>query len=220
MAYFVLRAAAAAMAAVWFAAPAFGFDLIAGPATPATGEEGPPPPSLATAYAPTATQDYDAGGLFDEFRLGASAGLDEAPGGSGVANDATVLLDPLVLRFESAFATDLLSPRPLLGVNLSPEGGANQLFAGFAWDVQITELFFVEASFAGGVNGGSQLPVEDEDADRVLRCSVHLRQSAGIGMKFGDHLRLVTSVDHSSDAGLCGDSIGVTRAGAAVGYKF
>lgn len=216
MACFVLRGAAAAMVAVAFAAPAVGFELIAGPATPPTGEE--IPPSLATAYAPTATQDYDRGGLFDEFRLGASAGLDEASGGSGV--DATVLLDPLVLRFESAFATDLLSPRPLLGVSQSSDGGSSQLFAGFAWDVQITDLFFVEASFAGGVNGGGQLPVDDEDADRVLRCSVHLRQSAGLGIKFGDHVRLVTSVDHSSDAGLCGDSNGVTQAGAAFGYKF
>ena len=218
MACFVLRGVAAAMVAVGFAAPACGFDLIAGPATLPTSEE--IPPSLATAYAATATQDYDSGGLFDEFRLGASAGLDEPSDRSGVAIDAVVLLDPLVLRFESAFATDLLSPRPLLGVSLSPEGSPNQLFAGFAWDVEITDLFFVEASFAGGVNGGSQLPVEDEDADRVLRCSVHLRQSAGLGMKFGDHLRLVTSLDHSSDAGLCGDSTGVTQAGAAFGYKF
>jgi hypothetical protein len=217
MACLVLRGAAAAVVAVGFAAPVFGFELIAGPASPDTLEE--VPPSLATAYAPTATQDYDSGGLFDEFRLGASAGLDGASDRSGVAIDAVVLLDPLVLRFESAFATDLLSPRPLLGVSLSPEGGSNQLFAGFAWDVQITDLFFVEASFAGGVNGG-QLDVDEEDADRVLRCSVHLRQSAGLGMKFGDHLRLVTSLDHSSDAGLCGDSTGVTQAGAAFGYRF
>ena len=211
-----VRALAAAVAALWVAAPAFGFDLIAGPeASLATGEEGPSGAGMATAYAPTATQDYDPAGLFNEFRLGASADIGER----GVAGGATMLFDPLVLRFESAFATDLLSPRPLLGVSFSADGGANQLFAGFAWDVQLTELFFVEASFGGGINGG-HLEIDAADADRVLGCSLHLRQSAGIGVELGDHLRLVTSVDHSSHAGLCGDSAGLTQAGAALGYRF
>ena len=215
-----VRGLLAGVAAALAAAPAFGFELIAGPAAPPGAVPEPAAPSLATPYAPTATQDYDRGGLFDEFRLGAAGAIDdEASGEERLFVNGTVLFDPLLLRFESAFATDLLSPRPHVGLALGVDGGASQLYAGFTWDVRITDFVFLEASLGGGVHDG-QLDVDEHDAERALGCRFQFRQSAGLGVALGDNLRLVTSIDHNSDGGLCGESTGFTQAGAAIGYKF
>lgn len=215
------RGLVAAIAGLMAATPGLAFELIAGPAGPDGGPQSSGPAISATAYAPSSTAPYDAAPWFGEARLGSSVFLDSGGTGEGGAfATAAIFIDPLASRFESAFADTVLAPRLHFGLSATPSGGTNQLFAGFTWDAHLTDLLFVEASFGGSVHDGP-LELDDEDAGLALGCRFHFRESAGVGIELSERLRLVTSVDHASDGGLCGEGgDSLVHAGASLGLKF
>ena len=211
-------ASAAFAAGLSLSSPCFAFDLIAGASAAAPSDDG----GVIGTHGEDATdtRDYDRGGIFDEVRLVASAfvGGHSDFGEDGVFISGQVLFDPLLGRFDNAFADILLRPRFQLGASIAAGGGTDQAFAGLAWDVPIGRLFFVEATFGGTIHDGD-LHEPPGHAGIELGCRALFRESIGVGINFG-RWNILASVDHSSNAGLCSDNDGLTHAGATIGYRF
>jgi lipid A 3-O-deacylase len=49
---------------------------------------------------------------------------------------------------------------------------------------------------------------------------VNFRESASLGLALSPDWRLMGTVDHMSNAGLCGNNRGLTNAGVRLGIKF
>ncbi len=199
-------------AAVALAGPVTAADFVAAPSAVVTAPADP---------VVTATEDYDRGGFFSEVRLGAAFwALDgrERIHEDGVFIQAQVLLDPVLRPFDNFFADVLLRPRPHLGTSISTAGETNQVFAGVTWTLPVRKFLFLEANFGATVHDrGLDL---DHDDGAQLGCHLLFREGAGVGLALGPHWRIVASVDHSSNAGLCEDNDGLTHAGTSVGYRF
>ena len=111
----------------------------------------------------------------------------------------------------------LLRPRPHVGFSLTPdEGGTQMVYAGVTWEVPLTDWMFIEASFGGAVHDG---PTDGDDANSY-GCAVNFRESASLGFNLGDSWRLLLTVDHVSNGGLCDQNQGITNAGVRLGYRW
>lgn len=186
----------------------------------ATGAFVVPAPDLAAAPDPLASlaryEDHSGGGIFNEVRLGVLGfWQDNSDSEEGIYVTGQVLFDPFLDPFANRFVDILLRPRPHIGGTASFDG-TDQLFAGVTWTVPIWRGFFVEASFGGTIHNG---PLEG--AQVSLGCSVLFRESLGVGVDIGEHLRIMAAVDHSSHADLCdGENDGLTHLGGYIGYRF
>jgi lipid A 3-O-deacylase len=167
-----------------------------------------------------AEPDHRTGPLFavDEVRLGVlAANLDE-----GDSEDAETLINGEILfgRFSGPHGDPLhdffLSPRPHIGFSVTPDDGTNQVYAGLTWDFRLSDRLFVEASFGGTLHDG---PTASSDPDSY-GCSLLFRESASIGYELTERLRLMLTVDHMSNAGLCDQNQGLTNAGVRLGYRW
>jgi hypothetical protein len=54
----------------------------------------------------------------------------------------------------------------------------------------------------------------------ALGCHVLFRESASIGFDVTETWRIMGTVEHHSNAGLCDENRGLTNAGVRIGYKF
>lgn len=113
------------------------------------------------------------------------------------------------------FLDYFLMPRPHLGATISFKD-TSLAYAGFTWDLQITERLFVETSFGGAVHNG---PFDDKD-DAAFGCAANFRESASLGVALSDRWRMLATIEHMSNAGLCGENDGLTNAGVRLGYKW
>ena len=208
-----------------------GLDLIAGEAAvPVETSELPPPSAYAASpdpggrtpglNTPTSTVDYNRGGLFDEVRLGGGVFVksDVPDAEDGVFLGGEVLLDPFVARLENAFANVVLRPRPHVGATIAAGDGTSVLYAGLTWDLPLVNPLFLEATLGGAIHDGDLHPPAGSD-ELELGCRVVFRESLGLGADLG-RWRVVTAVDHASNAGLCEGNDGLTHATASLGYRF
>jgi lipid A 3-O-deacylase len=154
-----------------------------------------------------------------EFRAGVfDANLD-----GGDREDAEYMINVELLfgrPFERAhgdsFRDFLLRPRPHIGFSVSPDDGTDQLYAGFTWEVKLTDRIFVEASFGGALHDG---PTGSKDPESY-GCAVNFRESASLGVDLTERMRLMVTVDHMSNGGLCDQNEGLTNAGVRLGYRW
>jgi lipid A 3-O-deacylase len=110
----------------------------------------------------------------------------------------------------------LLHPRPHIGFSIAPGEGTDQLYAGLTWEVRLTDRIFVEASFGGAVHDGST----DAGDPESFGCTANFRESASIGIDLTDRLRVMATIDHMSNGGLCDENEGLTNAGVRLGYRW
>lgn len=174
--------------------------------------------ALSTTHEPNATADYNRGGIFDEVRLGGLVSVQgDSPDGALIGGQ--ILFDPVVPPSENYLFNALLRPRAHIGGLFATDDGTDQLYAGFTWNFPIFDIFFLEASFGGGVHDG---PLDSDPGvdDESLGCRLTFRESVGAGVNLGRNLRLLASLDHSSNASLCNHNGGLTHAGASLGYRF
>lgn len=150
----------------------------------------------------------------DELRMGVLAtDLEDSKYNSG---GAVINGEALFGRFRPNYSDSLrqfvFNPRPHLGFSFNPSlGGVSQAYAGLTWDLKLNEKLFFEASLGGTVHDG---------ATESYGCSVMFRESASFGVNLTQSTRLMATVDHSSNGGLCDPNKGLTNAGLRLGYRF
>jgi hypothetical protein len=113
----------------------------------------------------------------------------------------------------------MLVPRPHVGASVNFSGKTSNLYAGVTWQFELTERFFVEASFGGAINNGEAGIVVP--ADRVaMGCNWSFREAASLGYRLTGNWTVTATVEHFSNAGLCNQNRGLTNAGLRLGYRF
>jgi hypothetical protein len=167
--------------------------------------------------APVQVQAEESGRFFDEVRLGVmGTDLEDGQGDNGdYVINGEVLLAPLGGHYQSAALEIFFRPRPHIGFSWNPDGGVSQAYAGLTWSVDLTERFFAEASFGGAVHDGAT-----DDGNDSFGCELNFRESASLGFRITQQLIVMATVDHMSNAGLCGQNQGITNSGVRFGYRW
>lgn len=162
-----------------------------------------------------------AGEWIDELRLGIydhDSDFADNNKEDGAAINLQVLLPRLELVDDDGFIGWLLSPRPQLGGNVNTDGNTNIAYAGFAWEWMFLESLFVEGVLGMAGHDG-KLDASGPDR-RSLGCRWAFHQQATLGIEIGGHHRLMTTIEHMSNADICDQNDGLTNLGIRYGYKF
>lgn len=172
--------------------------------------------ALATVLAGLSVSSALAGNLVDEVRVGVGGSLKgDSSQDKGLVGSAEVYVAPFHSS-QTGLAKALVEPRIQVGVS----GGADstdQAYLGLNWHVPITEAFFAEFGAGGTVHNGNL----DSGFGPLLGCRFLFREHAALGMNVSENVRVMATIDHSSNANLCsGPNDGLTHAGLAVGVKF
>ncbi|MEJ2123714.1 MAG: acyloxyacyl hydrolase [Alphaproteobacteria bacterium] len=140
---------------------------------------------------------------------------------SGAAPEGTagINIEFLFARYNTPQAdpvtTFVLSPRLHLGTTIAPDG-ISEIYAGFTWEHHFASRLFFETSLGGAVHDG---PTADNNADSY-GCPLLFRESASLGFDITNRVRILATVDHISNAGLCSENQGLTNAGVRLGYRW
>lgn len=155
------------------------------------------------------------GGFIDEFRFGVLAqDLEDNDDEDGIAISTELLFPHLGAHTDDPLDI-FLSPRPHIGAQINTDDGTSLAYLGLTWDVWLSDIVFLEASFGGAVHDG---PTDDSGAS--FGCVVNFRESASIGIALSQHWRLLAMVSHMSNAGLCDQNSGLTSGGLQLGYRW
>jgi lipid A 3-O-deacylase len=162
--------------------------------------------------------DHGVFDIFDEVRAGVLYPVQDNDD-SGVIVSGQLYFKSFVPPRQHYWANALLRPRIHFGGDLATgDDPINQVYGGLTWNFPIYDRFFVEASFGGTLHDG---PISSTGDGLDLGCHFMFRESVGIGVDIGQHLRVVAQADHASHADLCdGGNSGITHAGIYVGYRF
>ncbi len=154
-------------------------------------------------------------GFIDEFRFGGIGhDLEDNEDEDGFDISAEALFRPLGARTGDPLDI-FLSPRPHIGGQISTLGDTSLAYLGLTWDAWLTDSIFVEGSFGGAVHDGPT-----GDAGDSFGCSVNFREAASLGVALAGNWRLLATVSHMSNAGLCERNSGLTSAGVQLGYRW
>jgi lipid A 3-O-deacylase len=156
----------------------------------------------------------------NEVRLGVLAANLEDGGGE----KAETLINGEVLFniglsqhvYEDPIRNFFLRPRAHVGFSVTPDEGTNQVYGGLTWEAHLTSKIFVEASFGGTLHDGETAGNDPNS----YGCSLMFRESASIGYELTERVRIMATVDHMSNAGLCDQNQGLTNAGVRIGYRW
>ena len=166
----------------------------------------------------------------DEIRLGGMKhNLESNRGKSGVGYtfaqeggfdvNAEVLFNSPWPKPENPIIDFLLRPRPMLGATVSTQGDTSQIYLGAAWTLPLFDIFFVEGTFGGAVHDGPLTSTWPNFAE-AYGCRVNFHESASVGVALGQNWRVMGTIEHMSNGGLCQLNPGLTNYGARLGYKF
>lgn len=154
----------------------------------------------------------------DEVRGGVfKQAIDDAPHEGGPALNLEVLGGRFAGGYENSILNFFLTPRPHLGTTIA-FGKTDEFYWGVTWDTKLIERTFFEASFGGAAHDG---PV-DTPHEASYGCVVNFRESASLGFSLTPQWRLMATLDHMSNAGLCNPNPnrGLTNAGMRLGYRW
>lgn len=170
------------------------------------------PAPAAEAYVPEPAYSWRA---LDEVRGGIYAyGVDDPPEGMSPSINFELLTSRLPIGGQAWYV-----PRLHVGATINTDDSPSHGYAGLSWTADVTDHFFVEATFGGGVHNGdtgSSAP----PGESALGCSVLFRESASLGFRLNENWSVMATVEHLSNAGLCDANRGITEAGGRIGYRF
>ena len=175
---------------------------------------------------------------------GAGAGLSEIRGGI-FYHDAAIFVAPgereehrvertgadvnLELLFVSpGFLAPVRSPRPHVGVTVSPGGATSQAYAGLTWSWNLSDRVFFEFAGGGAVHDGQtgdpspdpSRPISTADGEKIMGCRVLFRGAVALGLRFGERQSVILALDHISNGYLCDPNPGLDTLGLRWGYRF
>lgn len=158
--------------------------------------------------------------VFDELRFGTSASINgNGTHESGIFPSATIFFDPLSSGEAVTWQQSILEPRIYLGTSIGTGEGADQVYGGLAWTLDVTEKLFVELGIGGTVHNGDLN--DDGTNGPKLGCRLLFREQVAVGYRITDNWQILATADHSSHADLCdGPNDGLSHAGLAFGYTF
>jgi Lipid A 3-O-deacylase (PagL) len=152
----------------------------------------------------------------DEVRGGIfKQAIDDAPHEGGPAVNLEVLGGRFPGGYENIILDSFLTPRPHIGTTVA-FGKTDEFYAGFTWDVKLIQSFFFEATFGGTLHDGPLNTLREAS----YGCTANFRESASLGYAVDNHWRIMGTIDHMSQAGLCHPNRGLTNAGLRLGYHF
>ena len=152
----------------------------------------------------------------DEVRAGAfKQAIDDAHGEGTGAMNLEILGGRFPGGYENSILNFFLTPRPHIGTTIA-FGKTDEFYFGATWDARLIGNTFLEASFGGAAHDG---PLHELEISSY-GCQVNFRESASLGLALSPDWRLMGTVDHMSNAGLCGNNRGLTNAGVRLGIKF
>jgi cob(I)alamin adenosyltransferase len=154
----------------------------------------------------------------DEVRAGLfKQAIDDAPHEGTAALNLEVLGGRFPGGYENSILNFLLTPRPHLGTTIA-FGKTDEFYWGVTWDAKLFERTFFEASFGGAAHDG---PI-NTFGEASYGCVVNFRESASLGYALTPQWRLLATLDHMSNAGLCNPNPnrGLTNAGVRLGYRW
>ena len=107
----------------------------------------------------------------------------------------------------------------MLGATVSTQGNTSQVYLGAAWSLPLLNVLFVEATFGGAYHDG---PLTSAGPNYVAAygCRLSFHESGSVGLKLGEHWRIMTTIEHMSNGKLCDPNAGLTNVGVRLGYKF
>jgi lipid A 3-O-deacylase len=169
---------------------------------------------------PSASPSPATPSFISELRLGLSAQDPWGPEG----NDGSANLTGEILLAKPFTASDLFTsyfiPRPHLGGSANFDGRTSFAYTGLTWTFDVTQNFFVEASFGGAFHNGKKEVTDPLDHRQSLGCSPLFRESGSVGVRLSANWSMIATVEHLSNGGLCSQNRGLTNVGARVGYSF
>ena len=152
----------------------------------------------------------------DEVRAGAfKQAIDDAHGEGTGAMNLEVLGGRFAGGYENSILNFFLTPRPHIGTTIA-FGKTDEFYFGVTWDARLIGDTFFETSFGGAAHDGPLHELEIAS----YGCQVNFRKSASLGLALSPDWRLMGTLDHMSNAGLCGNNRGLTNAGVRLGIKF
>ena len=152
--------------------------------------------------------------LLEEIRLGLYAHDPVSPEkGAADVNGELVLapFDP------GSGPLGRLTPRVHVGGTWSFGARTSLAYAGFLWRLHLNEGVFLEAAFGGAVHNGRDAQTPGRNA---MGCRGAFHESLSLGYRFAPQWRVMATIEHASNAGLCDSNRGVTNAGLRIGYAF
>lgn len=172
-------------------------------------------PALAQVIVPYTVTDHPFW-MIDEVRGGIfKQAVDNAPHEGTAALNLEVLGGRFAGGYENSILDFFLTPRPHIGTTLA-FGKTDEFYAGFTWDVKLIDRTFFEATFGGAAHDG---PL-DTPHEASYGCVLNFRESASLGFSLTPDWRLMATVDHMSQAGICQPNRGLTNAGLRLGYRW
>lgn len=160
----------------------------------------------------------------EEARLGVlKQNLEGSGQESGLTLNGELLFASLFPRYDNVLARVFLSgSRPHIGASINTAGHTSQLYFGSTWTWPVAGPVFLEASFGGAVHDGPLRPHYDLDPKFVATygCALNFRESASAGVDVSAKWRILLTVDHMSNAGICEFNRGLTNVGARMSYRF
>ena len=117
------------------------------------------------------------------------------------------------------------SPRPHIGADINTSGHTSDGYFGLTWGIMLIQsLFgagdgvFVNGSLGGAVHDGY---INSGPPDRkLLGTRVLFRESAELGYQLVPGISMSALLDHMSNANIGRHNMGITSAGARLGFKF
>lgn len=151
-----------------------------------------------------------------EFRFGAYA--HDAEGGgkeSGVDINVEYVFRRIGREHDNWLLNHYLRPRPNIGATISTNGDTSQVYAGFLWDIWLTDNLFIETGFGGTLHDGHL----DEPGEMNFGCRFNFHDTASLGLNVGSRWTLMVTAEHMSNANLCDRNRGLTNVGVRLGRK-
>lgn len=117
-------------------------------------------------------------------------------------------------------------PRATVGGSYNTGGRTSYAYLGATWSVDLfpetlSHRVFIDGFFGGAAHNGYTGPKALAPYGfNSLGCSPLFREAAALGFRITERWSIMATVEHMSNAGLCGENRGLTNFGGKLGYTF
>lgn len=157
--------------------------------------------------------------LFDEIRGGLFSLKSKREEDGALALNGELLSARISSNVDNVFLHFLLTPRLHIGTNINISSETSWAYTGLTWTLDLTDWFFVEGTFGGGIHDGKlEPPVQGNKS--LLGTRILFRESVSIGFRMNDQLSFMLTAEHLSNADISKYNNGINAIGGRIGYVF